>query len=521
MRKSSQPSAFSFQLVLAAASSSILILAFPNFNLWPLAWIAFVPLFFSIDGQKPLKSFLVSYLAGFLFFLGAVYWLIHVTLPGMIIVVMYLALYFGIFGLTMSFIMRRSKPLGILFFAPSAWVALELARSNVFSGFGWALLSHSQTPCLGVIQIADITGAYGVSFLVMMANAAVFLTIKELRKKVYSSPYLGIALALIFISLAYGMIRVKNIFTGEIFRVTIVQGNIPQARKWDASFRQEIAGKYERLTKDAAKEKADLIIWPETSVPGFLESERDLLGRVEALAKETKTPLLVGAPREDAASPDVYYNSAVLFDREGRISERYDKIHLVPFGEYLPFKGILSFVENFAPNPIGDFRGGKDHKVFSVFMERSFRDKDYARRLVKKVEFSCLICFEDIFPGLTREFVRSGANFLVNITNDAWFGNTSAPYQHAQSSVFRAVENRLNVVRAANTGLSCFIDQKGRIVKKVEGGGRDLFVDGFAVNDIVLTNTRTFYTVYGDIFAYACVLLAALYLFVNAFYIRR
>ncbi|MFA4981292.1 MAG: apolipoprotein N-acyltransferase [Candidatus Omnitrophota bacterium] len=511
----------SLQLVLAVVSASLQILAFPNFNLWPLAWIAFVPLFFAIDGRKPLKSFLISYITGFLFFLGTIYWLIHVTLPGMIIVAAYLALYFALFGSALSFVMGRSKPLAVLFFAPAAWVALELTRSNVFSGFGWALLSHSQSNCLPVIQIADITGAYGVSFLVMMANAAIFLTIKDLRKKEYSSPILGIALILIFVSLAYGIIRVKNIFTGEIFNAAVVQGNIPQTEKWDASFRQEILGKYESLTKDAAKEEVDLIIWPETSVPGFLESEHDLFGRVEALAKGVRTPLLVGAPREDPALPDAYYNSAVLFDEEGGISGRYDKIHLVPFGEYLPFKGILSFVENFAPNPIGDFRGGKDYTVFKVFTQRSSRDKDYVRRLVKKVSFSCLICFEDIFPGLVRQFAHSGADFLVVITNDAWFGNTSAPYQHAQSSVFRAVENRLNVVRAANTGLSCFIDQKGRIVKRVEELGRDLFVNGVAVNGMILTNTRTFYTAYGDLFAYACALLAVFYLFVNLFYIRR
>ncbi|MCX5679677.1 MAG: apolipoprotein N-acyltransferase, partial [Candidatus Omnitrophica bacterium] len=203
-------------------------------------------------------------------------------------------------------------------------------------------------------------------------------------------------------------------------------------------------------------------------------------------------------------------NSAVLFSGEGRIVDRYDKIHLVPFGEYVPLKKLFSFVEKFARSPIGDFSPGKEYKVFKFFIERRSASEDATWKLLKKAKFSCLICFEDIFPDLTRQFVRSGAVFLVNITNDAWFGKTSAPYQHMQCSVFRAVENRVNVVRAANTGLSCFIDQKGRVNAVVESGGRSLFMDGFKTYDIILTPTRTFYTAYGDVFTYICILYVLL-----------
>ncbi len=494
-----------YQFILIIASSILLILSFPDFNLEFLAWIALIPLLFAIEGAQPRKAFLLSYLCGFLFFLGTIYWLIHVTLPGMVAVVAYLALYFGFFGLIISRA-PRLKSYTLLFFIPAAWTALELVRSHLLGGFGWNLLGYSQSFNLPVIQIADITGAYGVSFLVCLANAAIFLTIKDLKNKDATFKCLAIALVLIFISVGYGVYRVRNIFTGERVRIAVIQGNIPQAKKWDVNFREAILSKYESLTRQAANNKVDLVIWPETSVPGFLETDRDLLERMRELAKSIKSPIFAGAPAEDG---DQYYNSALLISEDGQILGRYDKMHLVPFGEYVPFKKALSFVERFAPSPIGDFSKGKSPTVFKFFIERSAKGDKTSWKLLKKVKFSCLICFEDTFPGIARGFVKQGATFLVNITNDAWFHKTNAAYQHAQASVFRAVENRVNVVRAANTGLSCFIDQRGKITAEVKVGSDRLFVEGFEIHDIVLTNAKTLYTEYGDIFAYICVLFAA------------
>ena len=168
-------------------------------------------------------------------------------------------------------------------------------------------------------------------------------------------------------------------------------------------------------------------------------------------------------------------------------------------------------MHKFAPRPIGDFTAGKDFTVLKVQLKRESKDNNYSWKLVKNVRFSPLICFEDIFPDLARGFVRNNIDFLVNITNDAWFGRSSAAYQHAQASIFRAVENRINVLRAANTGLSCFIDQKGRITTSVSDKGKDLFVSGYKVSEIILSRARTVYSVYGDIFAYACMLLTAFY----------
>lgn len=503
-----------YRISLPVLSACLLILSFPGFNLWLLAWIGLVPMLFAIENKKPYHAFLISYLIGALFFLGTVYWLIHVTLPGMIIVVLYLALYFGIFGLICNYYLqttndkRRTTKYYLLPIIPAAWVALEFLRAHFITGFGWNLLGYSQSSILPVIQIADMTGVYGVSFLVVMVNSAIYLTIREVRKKNYHFIPLAIAAAVLFITCYYGIFRTRNIFTGEKLRVAVVQGNIPQVKKWDLSFREDILNKYERLTRQVACQYPELIIWPETSVPGFLESEPELLGRVTKLAKDIGAPLLVGAPREDPEKKNAYYNSTFLVNADGRVAGRYDKMHLVPFGEYVPLRALLGFVENFAPSPIGDFTSGKDHTVFNFFISRSAKGQGQAWRLTKRIKFSTLICFEDIFPGLAGEFARRDALFLVNMTNDAWFGRTSAAYQHVQNSVFRAVETRLNVIRAANTGVSCFINQKGEITGMVESGGQSMFVDGFCVGEIILTRARTFYTLYGDLFAYLCLLAA-------------
>jgi len=493
-----------YRISLAVISAVLLILSFPNFNFNMLAWVALVPMLFAIDGLKPSRAFLVSYLSGILFLLGTVYWLVHVTLPGMIASVLFFALYFGLFGLSASRITDQNSQLSIIII-PALWVALEWIRGNFMTGFGWVLLAHSQTGNIPIIQIADITGAYGVSFLIVFVNTAIFVTIRDFRKKEYRTGYLVAALTLVFIAQAYGILKLKNVFTGERLRVAVVQGNIPQSKKWDDRFRKEIYKKYEKLTRAAAKNKPGLVIWPETSVPDFPELDNNVSGWVGGMAKSIDAPILVGAPSEDVKT-GALHNSAVLFGKDGKMSGRYDKLHLVPFGEYVPFKRFLSFVERFAPSPIGDFSPGKDFSIFGFFIERKSVEDGTSFKLLKKVKFGCLICFEDIFPELSRESVKRGADFLVNITNDAWFKYSSAPYQHVQNSIFRAVENRVNVVRAANTGVSCFINQKGEVVAAVGSGDENIFVDGFVTYDIVLTNVKTFYTLYGDVFAFACML---------------
>jgi apolipoprotein N-acyltransferase len=423
----------------------------------------------------------------------------------MLVVVAYLALYFGFFGLIICNEIRSTR-YEQLFLIPTVWVALEWARSYVFTGFGWALLGYSQSDNLPIIQIADICGTYGVSFLIVIFNAAVFFVIKNFRnKKDYIIPVAATAI-LIAATLGYGSFRLNNVFTGERLKVSVVQGNIPQVEKWDERFVEKIMQRYSSLTMLSAAQNPDLIIWPETSVPGFIENENILLDWVSGLVKGADAPLLVGAPRYDKVDGrELYYNSAFLFPKNGSSAAHYDKMHLVPFGEYVPLAKLFFFVNRFAPRPIGDFVGGKEFTVLRFPIVRAAREEDSSWRLMKRVGFGCLICFEDIFPDLARGLAKNNAGFIVNMTNDAWFGRSSAAYQHAQASVFRAVENRINVIRAANTGLSCFIDQKGRVVSKVSKEGKDLFVDGFQAQEIVLSRARTIYTSYGDILAYLCI----------------
>jgi len=336
----------------------------------------------------------------------------------------------------------------------------------VLTGFGWALLGYSQYLRLPVIQIADKTGVWGVSFVIMLINLAGYKLIKNRLKR--ALVFVIIAILALSATLFYGYDKLREPFPSGGLVVSIIQGNIPQEKKWDERYREENLHMYEILTKEAAKEGPDLIIWPETSVPGYLEEE-DLLERITALADEVKIPLLVGAPSID--ENENVYNSAILISKNGKILKKHDKIHLVPLGEYVPFEEKFSFIRRFVDKPIGEFTPGSSHTIFKLENEASF---------------GVLICFEDIFPSLVKNFVEKKADFMVNMTNDAWFMETAAPYQHAQASVFRAVENRVPLVRAANTGLSCFIDSKGKIVDRVKVGKKDIFVSGFKTSKIYI-----------------------------------
>lgn len=284
-------------ILLFPLSGLLLILSFPPFNVWICAWAAFVPLFFAVRDQKPLKAFLIAYLTGFLFFLGTIYWLIHVTLPGMLVVVAYLALYFGFFGLILNYWLLVTD-YWLLFSIPAAWTALEWLRAHILTGFGWNLLGYSQSFNLPMIQAADIFGAYGVSFLIVAVNAAIFVSIKNFKgKKEFHIPVI-IAAVLTAAAFGYGTYRLNNVFTGERINVAVVQGNIPQDEKWDRHFTDMILNRYDALTRKAAlAEKINLVIWPETSIPGFVEDEEDLSSRMKDLVKGIDTPLLAGAPR--------------------------------------------------------------------------------------------------------------------------------------------------------------------------------------------------------------------------------
>lgn len=478
-------------ILLAISSGALLSLSFPGFNLGFFAYLAFIPLFFSLKNCTKKRAFALSYLCGFVFFGITIFWLRHVSFPGYILLILTLSIFFGLFGFFIR-LTAYNRQFNI-FLLPVFWVVLEYVRSNFFTGFGWALLGHSQYLTLPAIQIADITGVYGVSFMIIIVNLALYnLLFKRDKTALFS------VVAAIFVTGAifgYGFLKLNDNKTPDKhLTVSLIQGNIPQDAKWDPSHKDIILDTYSHLTREAGKKGGDLIIWPETALPGFIE-EKELSNVVEELAKEVDLPLLIGAPTYNRLTR-VIYNSAFLISREGMLLERHDKLHLVPFGEYIPFAEYFDFLREYIDKPIGNFAKGDKYTVF---------------QLENGAKFGVLICFEDIFSELAREFALKDADFIINITNDAWFMKTAAPYQHAQSSVFRAVENKIAVVRAANTGLSCFIDKYGKITDSVNINNEEIFVAGHKTKKIEISKNRSFYSRFGDIFVFVLTMLLLIY----------
>lgn len=487
-------------LFLPILSAIFLTLAFPKPGIAIFAWFALVPWLFALKRQKnPRSAFLLSYLVGLVFFSLTLYWINYVSTLGFVVLMCYLAFYFAAFGIFI-FAFKRFRLLNLVFI-PAAWVVLEFVRGHLpILGFNWALLAYSQYLVLPIIQISDITGAYGVSFLIVLVNVGIYQTVslvlenkgQRTEKRFARSIFVLCAFLPVLFSLAYGYFKLFHPIEGQSVKVAVIQGNIPQVQKWDPRFRESILAKYRRLTKEAAFNKPDIIIWPETSVPGFLESEPELLEEISSLSKSiAPSYLLLGTPHEAEGSK--IHNSATLLS-SGEILQRYDKLRLVPFGEFIPWPEFFSRF-SFA-GLIGNFSRGDEYTIFGV---------------VPGVRCNALICFEDVFSDLVRIFVSRGANLAVNMTNDAWFGSSAEPYQHLQSSIFRAVENRVSVVRSANTGVSCFIDPRGRILKRVDDYlGRDIVTEGWASEDLKIGSMPSFYTKHGDIFVYFCIAITLL-----------
>ncbi|HEX9020284.1 MAG TPA: apolipoprotein N-acyltransferase [Nitrospirota bacterium] len=489
--------------VLAAFSGLLLAVAFPALNLHFLAWVALVPLFLALQEQTVKNGFWLGGIAGIVYFTGAVSWVTNSVhfyggiplVPASLITLLlcaYLALYPAVFGAAAVYL-RNIRPVLFFIAAPALWTTLELARTYVFSGFPWALLGYTQYPVLPVVQIADIAGVYGVSFVIALVNAAAAEFIKN-RKSYHAVAAAALIVALV---LAYGFMKLHSPERAEGITVSVVQGNIEQDKKWDPAYQADTISVYKRLTGEALKQHPDLIIWPETAVPFYFMAENpgdQALSRdLARFVRQDHVPLLFGSPTY-AVQPNrriTGRNSAFLLSGEGRVEARYDKIHLVPFGEYVPLKKLLFFVDKLV-QAIGDFQSGNEYTVMTVpYAEPSGR---------REVKLCAVICYEIIFPDLVRRFVDRGAGVVTTITNDAWFGRTAAPYQHFSMAVFRAVENRVPVARAANTGISGFIDSRGNIL---ETSG--IFTEAELTHKIIPGHEKTFYTRYGDLFSYACV----------------
>ncbi len=512
-------------------ASILLILSYPNYFLWPCAWFAFIPLFFGLHKEKkPLGALFQFYLFGFLFFFVTVEWLRHVTFLGWIFVALAYADYFGLFGLLAWFLIKQKSDTAFLFLAPSLWATLEWIRTELpIWGFGWNLLAYSQSGNLLIARASALFGAFGVSWLILFGNIALYflfssfnVQIKKikhviLRQSRRISKQRSFALwaqddsllqltnpkraalgvfALIFVifvavvSNIYDSVRSNEDVTRKTqIPVAVIQGNIPQSEKWNPEEREHTLRKYEELTRLMIPAKPELVIWPEAAFPGFLNID-PLQEKVFSVGERFQFPLLVGGLY--LSSEREAFNSAYFINR-GLFVARYDKMRLVPFGEFVPAKPFFRLfgLDRLADAlGVGDFKPGREMNLFS---------------LKNNVRFASLICFEDTFPSLARTAVAKGAQFLTVITNDAWFSLSAAPRQHLQASIFRALENGVPLVRAANTGVSAFVNARGKVMNQVRDQfDNDLFVTGTLSRPVTLSDGRTFYNWIGWQFPIWC-----------------
>ena len=471
-------------------------LAFPRPGWDLLGWVALAPvLALGVTAATPRRALLEGWVAGLAFFLPLMRWLTHtmttfsaMTTPVAVLVLLalagYLALFWGGVAWALAWLGRRLGPRA-LWLAPALWVTGELLRGHLLSGFPWGLLGYIPSRRLLVIQIAAWTGVYGVSALLVLLNTALAWVALERRWRALAGAGL-LSAAAVGGSLLLGRAHLAPEGDVATLPIAVVQGNIPQAVKWDAAFKAETLRIYGSLTRAAAP-GSRLVVWPEAAVPAYVRLEPAAMRWLTDLASAVGVPLLVGVPDAETDGRALrYLNSAFLVDPAG-VRARYDKMHLVPFGEYVPLKRLLFFVEAIAAE-IGDFTPGRQVTVLPL----------------EGTLFGTVICYEVIFPDLFRRFVAEGASFMANITNDAWFGDSGGPLQHLAMVPLRAVENRVAIVRAANTGVSAFVLPSGAIRTILPLGER-----GTLRGDVPLRRGQTFYARFGDVFAYACATLSA------------
>lgn len=507
---------FIIKIFLSISSGILLVLAFPPFNLSGLVFIGLIPLLTVLKlEEKLLKGFIFSFLTGIIFFGGLLYWIAGIKLyqvPPWLLIISWMLIaltfgcYFGVFGLLIKLLKVK---MGIkMVVIPIFWVTLEFIRS-VFplGGFPWGILGYSQYQNLMLIQITDITGVFGISFLILFVNSCIFVTLVQIfdRRKMRTATTfpshnevvhlfrIPFALHLCLLTLVgyyiYGFKVMREELPSPDLKIAIIQSNIGTAQSWNWAITQEqVLQGLIHLTQTTARHLPSLTIWTETAVRDSPIIFSSLGDKLSSLSKDMRTNLLVGAPHvEFKDTKTSYYNSAFLFSETGEIIGRYDKIHLVPFAEMLPLEDIFPIVRNLFPQA-GYYSPGKELTIFQ-----------------NPAKFNVLICFEGIFGDLTRRFVKNGAQFIVNISNDAWFKTKASYEQHFSMDIFRAIENKTYFLRAGNTGISAVISPYGHI-KEILAIGKE----GVIISQISPMNKNTFYTRYGDVFAYICLIMSVL-----------
>ncbi|MBN2384215.1 apolipoprotein N-acyltransferase [bacterium] len=495
------------QIALIIVAATLMIVSFPvgetlSGYLPDLPWefcvfCALIPMFIVLRGHSNGTAFRFGYLFGFLYYYGIMSWIVitmlnygnmSATLCYLILIalVCYLAFY-GSFFFLFNRLLTERLGLPHTLVAPFVWVLLEYIRTYMISGFPWNLLGYTLYRQPLLIQIADLVGVYGLSFLIVIVNCLIFdLFFGEWARRTKIIVF-ALVLALVLMTVGYGQFRLHDNQEADEVKVCLIQGNYRQEEKWAPHMKQTTLETYLNLSRACLSASPDLIVWPEAAVPFRLRYSPSSFAKIAQLACECDCQLLLGSPDMDE-SPEgntQFYNAAFLIDNRGEFLDRYDKIHLVPFGEYVPLKKLLFFVEKMTEGATGDFSAGSKYTVFKGTLP----------------PFSLYICYETIFPDLVRKFAKSGARFLVSITNDAWFGRSAASYQHFAMTVFRAIENRCPVVRAANTGITGIIDQKGQILEQTEIFTRTSLCGTIRIRPEHLI---TVYTRWGDFFVAFC-----------------
>ena len=480
--------------LLAVFAAAVLTFAFPRFDVEALAFVGLVPLLVAFEGLNVRQGAWLGYVFGLHWNVFLLYWLSPATTPGFICAVIYLALYQALFGF-LYVAARRHGRLPALLCAPVLWVAVEWLRSIGYLAFPWGLLAHSQYKFNLLIQIADVAGTWPVSLAVVAVNVLVYYILTN-RRHVATWLRAGGAAAALFGALClYGALARVTPDEGQPIRVAVLQPNIDQDVKWDPEYRDQTIRVLVNLSYEAKREGATLIIWPETATPFYLFEDPFYRELIFDVAEDLSVDLLTGTVERDprpnvVRGRDHYrYNAAALITPARGVAGRYAKVRLVPFGEHIPWETDVPAVTETLFADSGDFTPGPGWEVI--------RPPGY--------DFGCLICYEAVFPDISRAYSRGGADFLVNITNEAWFGRTNAPYQTLSSAVFRAVENRSWYVRAANTGVTCFIDPNGRVVRKSK-----IYIRNQLTDDVHRRQYLTFYARHGDWFAYVAFAAAAI-----------
>ncbi|MDZ7722147.1 MAG: apolipoprotein N-acyltransferase [candidate division KSB1 bacterium] len=478
------------KIVWSILSGILLALSFPPFKTGFLAYGALIPLFWLLQYSSLKQAAVWGYMTGLVFYAATVFWIAVITLPGCIGTLLVVPLYLALYSVLHTLIIKRLGSHGYLFL-PFLWIAVEYLQSLSEFSFPWNHLGYTQTFYLPLIQHASLTSVYGVSFWIFLFNVLLFF-LYQCRQTKTLRVRIGVVLVLWFVlPLVHGLLITRN-SSHPLLKVAMIQGNIDPIKKWEGDIYENNFRRYGQLSRQALQQNnVDLLIWPETALPFYLRLNRTYRNRLENFVDSVRVPVLTGTLDYDYDSQGQsrHYKSAHLYAPDTS-AQRYDKIKLVPFSERVPYPDSFPF--QYVKPVMYQYGTGNYSVGDSIYVFEWKESRDTLANTDKRIKTGVAICYESVYPEHVRAYVKQGAQFITVITNDAWFGKSSGPYQHAQIAVMRAIENRRAVARCANTGISCFIDPYGRVRQST-----DLFTTAVVTGNIELCESLTFFTRYG------------------------